>query len=361
MKLFRVSWRDWPIVGAALLAACRYGYEVGTLEEDGSASGGSFGSSTASGSGGQAGEATTDTTTGGASNAGSGGTGGNPGGASSDSSGGGSSGGNSSGGNGSGSGGAGGTSTGGSGTGGTAGTGGAPEPGPIVHCDELPKLTSAPDLDGNPEPGLYLENVVPQGWSGPGGAPPSDVSMRFSAAWHESGLYFYIEVTDPDLVLADASDPLWYGDGVEIYVDHDGTMSAAPGFYDAPGTKQFVVQAPADDMNDSTRADMFIPEDIDRAWPSSQWIGTYASFGYVVEVLVVADDLDLSSWTLRAGDRVGIDLGHNVSHPTTQNGPWGSRLGQYFMRIADPAMGSVNDLPFWNSAVFCTPVLLDAP
>ena len=183
--------------------------------------------------------------------------------------------------------------------------------------------------------------------------------MRFAAAWHESGLYFYIEVTDTALNLANPSDPLWYGDGVEIYVDHDGTMSAPPGFYDAPGTKQFVVQAPPDDKSDSARADMFIPEDIDRAWPSTQWVGKYRSYGYAVEALVVANDLDLSSWTLAAGDHVGIDLGHNVSYPVGQSGPWGNRLGQYFMRTKEPFTGSVDDLPFWNSAVFCTPVLLD--
>ncbi len=73
-------------------------------------------------------------------------------------------------------------------TGGAGGaTGGAP---PIMHCEELPYLAAAPDLDGVMEPGMSLEPVTPVGWRDSTTPLPSGQSLSYAAAWRADGLYF---------------------------------------------------------------------------------------------------------------------------------------------------------------------------
>lgn len=235
-----------------------------------------------------------------------------------------------------------------------------PDGGPVPAetfsaCTRLRHLATVPDLDGEMEPGLDEELVTPQGWSAQG-AIPSGTSLTIAVAWHERGVYFYFEVVDPALFIASPGDPAWYGDGVEIYIDHDGVLGG-PWMYDAPGTKQMTIVAPADASSESPRADMFTPPGRDRAWPGTQWHGKGTPTGYQVEGFVVAEDLDLSSWTLAEGDTIGIDVGHNLSFPDDRTGTFGHRMGQYFMAVAEPYTGSGNDLPFLNPSAFCTPVL----
>ena len=92
--------------------------------------------------------------------------------------------------------------------------------GPTEPCSQLPKLVAAPTLDGVLEPGLTLFPVRQVGF-----VPPDGNSSRFAAAWFDTGIYFFIEVTDPDIFPPAASSPAYYGDGAEFFVDTVGASS----------------------------------------------------------------------------------------------------------------------------------------
>ena len=185
---------------------------------------------------------------------------------------------------------------------------------------------------------------------------PAGHTLSFAAAWQPHGLYFYLQVVDPDRSPAEASTEAWQGDGVEVYVDHDA-LSPDAGSFDDPGTRQLIFTAPPDDSQHGERADAYLPP-IGRvaAVTPADWIMTPTPTGYALELSVSAADLGLSSWTLTPGARVGFDLAHNISAPLGEAGVQGNRLGQYFLRVGpetEPAF-----YPFQNSAVFCTPTLL---
>jgi hypothetical protein len=181
--------------------------------------------------------------------------------------------------------------------------------------------------------------------------------LDFAAAWHETGFYFYFEVTDPVLSVAGKNDPVWYGDAVEIYVDHDAVF-APPSSFDAVGTREFIVGAPARASANSTRGDIFVAAGLERAWPATQWYGTGTATGYIVEAFVVAADLNLSNLQLTAGQLVGFDLGHDVSYADGGSGFFGNRLGQYFLQVKQPFSGQGTDYPFIDTSVFCKPILV---
>lgn len=231
---------------------------------------------------------------------------------------------------------------------------------PIVHCEGLPKLGGAPTIDGELEPGLFLEAVAPVGWrlcqfcQGP---LPAGHAMSYAAAWRDDGLYFFVEVTDPDRNPATAGDELWRGDAVEIYVDHDGAFLSPPGSFDTPGTLQFIVAAPGADSGSVARAARHRPAGEIGPWSSPDFIAVPTAGGYRVEALVSATDLGLGAWSLVAGDTVGIDLSHDVSLPPGPPASDGNRLGQYFLQIGPPPI-DFDDYPFRNAQVFCAPQLL---
>jgi hypothetical protein len=213
-------------------------------------------------------------------------------------------------------------------------------------------LGQPPTLDGVVEPGLTLEDVSPQGWAD---GPPPGNSMRFAAAWLPSGLYFFMEVTDTERNPAAADAPIWQGDSVEAYVDHDGIFPEYG--HDPTGTKQLMLGAPLEGQTEPVRGDVYQSGNLDHGWDATRYVGVPTAGGYAIELLVEAADLALGSWSLEAGDYVGFDLAHGVSHPLGVTGPDGNRLGQYFLRVASPATGSTSDYPWVNANVFCVPRL----
>jgi hypothetical protein len=228
---------------------------------------------------------------------------------------------------------------------------------PLVHCEELYALQGLPIIDGFVEPGMHLEFMDPVGVFGE--PPPPGTSMRFAVGWHPTGVYFYAEVTDPDRHPANVAMPLWQGDAVEFFVDHDAVF-APPGAYDSVGTKQLIVAAPGTAFENGRRADVYIASGYQSHWQDTQWISVPSVGGYIVEAFVVASDLGLAEMTLAAGGKIGIDLAHDVSLPPGQTGPatTGNRLGQYFYKVAEPFGGGLYDYPFGNTSVFCRPTLL---
>jgi hypothetical protein len=202
--------------------------------------------------------------------------------------------------------------------------------GPTEPCSQLPKLAAAPTLDGVLEPGLELFSVRETGF-----APPAGNSSRFSAAWFDTGIYFFIEATDPDLFPPASSSPAYYGDGAEFFVDHDGVLTSSS-TYDNPGTRHVIIPSPASKSEACTRAELYLTNGFIANLPSDHFAGVATPTGYAIEVIVTSTDLGLSAWTLSQGQQVGIDIGHNVSYPDGQTGSNGYRQGQYFEQGAQP-------------------------
>lgn len=244
--------------------------------------------------------------------------------------------------------------TGGMGTGGI-GTGGMDAAMLAPFCDELPHLAQAPVVDGVMEPGLALEYVVPVGWREPNVPLPAGHEMHFAAAWRNDGLYFFVEVIDPDRNVAPIGDFSWAGDAVELYVDHDGSFDTAAPDYDNPGTRQFFAVPAGDGGSPAARGEHRYPE-VYETW-TGPWTVQDTVTGYVVEAFVQAADLGLGQLSLSAGQTVGIDLAHDVSRPPGETGPDGARLSQYFLAAPDNPQ-SDHDYPFYDESAFCTPVLL---
>jgi hypothetical protein len=219
---------------------------------------------------------------------------------------------------------------------------GYPPFGPTEPCSQLPKLTAPPTLDGVLEPGLDLFPMRQTGFT-----PPEGNSSRFAAAWFDTGIYFFIEVTDPDLFPPASSSPAYYGDGAEFLVDHDGVLSSSP-TYDNPGTRHVIIPSPASKSEACTRAELYLTNGFFANLPSDHFAGVATPTGYAIEVIVTATDLGLSAWTLSQGQQVGIDIGHNVSYPDGQTGSNGYRQGQYFEQGTQPWL---------YESQFCLPTL----
>lgn len=117
---------------------------------------------------------------------------------------------------------------------------------PADYCARVPGLADPPAIDGALEAGLVLQTLVPVGWdSSVLPLPPvPDVPVRFAAGYRPDGVYFFVDVSDPDRFPAPSTELSYCGDGVEIYVDHDGVFTEAPSF-DSAGSMQFIARAPA--------------------------------------------------------------------------------------------------------------------
>jgi hypothetical protein len=218
------------------------------------------------------------------------------------------------------------------------------------ECTELPALPVAPFIDGLPECGLPLYVALPENFDGDASAP--DAVASYGVAWRRDGVYFFVRVTDPTAVPPSPSEPASSGDGVELYLDADGALTAPPA-YDDPGTRRFVIAAPSTAANPEARAEVWAGNvELATAWTSSAFRAYPKSFGYVVEAFVTARDLGLKSMALAAGKSIAWDLAVNVSYPTTtQTGTSGHRLGRYFLRGGAPS-------PETNASAFCRPTLL---
>ena len=204
--------------------------------------------------------------------------------------------------------------------------------GPTEPCSQLPKLAAPPALDGVLEPGLTLFPVRQVGFT-----PPDGNSSRFAAAWFDTGIYFFIEVTDPDIYPPAASSPAYYGDGAEFFVDHDGVFTSSS-TYDNPGTRHVIIPAPPSKSERSSRAELYLTNGFTANLPADHFVGVPTATGYVMEVILTTTDLGLATWTLNQGQQVGIDIGHNVSYSDGQTGSNGYRLGQYFEQGTQPWM-----------------------
>lgn len=228
------------------------------------------------------------------------------------------------------------------------------------YCSSLPALPDEPVLDGVLDCGPSLSDLPVRGWTSLQ-RMPSGQRARYAVAWRPNGLYFYVEVADPQLIPARVSDKdPWCGDGVELYVDSDGQYGAAPA-YDDPGTMQLLAAAPARDSSTQravdaryhTRSELRVGD-----WAGAHHVTIARDAGYALEAFVRAADLDLSSWHLAAGDSVGLDLAIDVSTDSESvSGDCGHRLGQYFLSVARTPCLVEECRPYLDVDAFCKPRL----
>ena len=228
------------------------------------------------------------------------------------------------------------------------------------YCTRLPALPQAPQLDGVLDCGPSLVDLPATGWNSPL-ALPSDNHARYAAAWRPDGLYFYVEVDDMLLLPALAShvDP-WCGDGVELYADADGQFVAAPD-YDDPGAIQLLATAPSRTPGTALAVDAcYHTRSEARAgnWAATRHVVVPRENGYALEAFVTAAELELNSWTLAKGGKVGLDIAINVSvTDATQKVGCGYILGQYYLRVSRTPCTTDSCRPHTSAAAFCTALL----
>jgi len=243
-------------------------------------------------------------------------------------------------------------------SGGTAGTGGtAPLQSAELRCDEVLPLANAPVIDGALEPNVallrWLDASTPD-------LPPG-MRVDVALAYRPDGVYFYLAVQDPSLdpPPLDALD--YCGDGVELYVDDDGTIQAPPA-YDTPGTMQFIVAGPVNATTPAHRGQRFTFPNVPSGdstdlgdWTSDDFVAVATPGGYAVEAFVVASDLDLDTWTLAPGGKIGWNLSFNIGGPQPPGiDACTTRNQQYHFRLA--SSGACTS-PYCNASALCTPTL----
>src|SRR5207248_4373842 len=122
---------------------------------------------------------------------------------------------------------------------------------------------------------------------------------------------------------------IYCGDAVEVFVDSDAMYSNPPN-YDTTGTAQLVASAPAT----ASDAAMIGNEYQQQAVVSGPWQGEFGTWptptGYVLEAFMQAPALYLPTWSLAAGQRIGLDAAIDVSGMPIE---CGTRAGQYFVHV----------------------------
>jgi hypothetical protein len=231
-------------------------------------------------------------------------------------------------------------------------------------CTNATRLDQPLVVDGDPEPSPRLFPMIALGWTGPGADPPAGIQAFYQLGWEPDGLYMYASVIDPTRVPAEPGDQAWCGDGVELYVDSDA-LYRDERRYDDPGARQFVIAAPQPGATEARRGQAFCQNCADPgpiAVSNANAVSVVTSDGYAVEMRVTAAELGLPAWPLAAGDRIGVDIGINVSTETPTGErcapggkPQGSRLGQFFLSVTPEPI----ELPFFTYRAFCAITLLE--
>jgi hypothetical protein len=232
----------------------------------------------------------------------------------------------------------------------------------VDYCASIPALPAPPVIDGVLDCGPALVSMTPLFWSGPPPLPPFPAgnSTDLAVAWRPDGLYLFVDVTTPAAFPADVGSPVFYGAGVELFVDDDGAYASPPA-YDKPGTIQLIATAPSSATMPSERAEGFRNAADQGPWTSTAFAAYPTATGFALEGVVAAADLGLATWTPSAGQKIGFDVAIDVSYSTaSMTGPQGHRVGQYFLHVAGPPVGDAAPIgaPFADPRSFCTPTLV---
>jgi hypothetical protein len=220
-------------------------------------------------------------------------------------------------------------------------------------CTGIAALPTAPVIDGELDCGLELAAITPTAWNGTP-ALPAGHTTEVAVAHRPDGLYVYVEVRGQVPAPHPSTDPIYCGDAIELYLDADGVIDTA-GAYDAPGTMQLIVAAPASDAAPNAHAERFLQGTTQGAWTSTAWRVRWLADGYALEAFVVAADLGLSTWS--PDGSIGLDLVIDVAGPASSPDlRCGLQLGQYFLRVQPDATGCGGE-PWCDARAFCVPAL----
>ncbi|HET9953805.1 MAG TPA: hypothetical protein VFQ61_04860 [Polyangiaceae bacterium] len=240
----------------------------------------------------------------------------------------------------------------------SAGAGGSVDPGLMsaaLLCDRIPPLASEPIIDGKLDSGLSLYSWIDETTSDSNAGVRADLSL----AYRSDGLYFFVAVTDPTRDPAPLDALAYCGDGVELYVDDDGTIRSPPA-YDRPGTMQFVVAAPSSETAAVRRGQRFVSpgsgDGVDLgAWASTRFTAAPTPSGYAVEAFIVSNDLDLPSWALASGAEIGWNLSLNIGGPEEPGlDVCTTRTRQVHFRFANSGTCTA---PYCNASALCATAL----
>jgi hypothetical protein len=219
----------------------------------------------------------------------------------------------------------------------------------LNYCSALPALPSPPVIDGELECGLRLIAIQPQGWKGSG--PPTK-RASYAAAWRSNGLYVYVEVHGDATLPHATGQPIYCGDGVELFVDADADAEDGGG-YDSSGTMQFVVAAPAMD-GAPIDAMRYVEGASQGPWVSKTLKTKKLADGYIVEAFIGSADINLAQWmpNMRIGFSVGIDV---AAQPGAATVSCPGRAGVYFLKVStSPACDGE---PWCDVSAFCRSML----
>jgi hypothetical protein len=221
------------------------------------------------------------------------------------------------------------------------------------YCGALPALPSAPVIDGVLECGLSSLAIQPEGWKG---ADKPKRTASYAAAWRSDGLYLYVEVHGAGIQPHATSEEIYCGDGVELFVDADADVEDGGG-YDASGTMQFVVAAPAT-RGAAIDAKRFVQGVSKGPWTSKTLQTKRLSDGYSLEVFIGGADINLSKWApkMRLGFSVGIDV---AAPPSAAAAGCSGRAGVFFLKVSDTS-GGCGGQPWCDAGAFCRALLVTA-
>jgi hypothetical protein len=224
----------------------------------------------------------------------------------------------------------------------------------IDYCTEMPALDTAPVIDGVLDCGPPLLPMPENAWNG-ASALPAAHEAQLALAARPDGLYVYIEVRGQAPAPHPAADEIYCGDAIELYVDADG-MIGTDGAYDDPGTMQFIVAAPASAEAPNVHAARYRGGAALGPWSSTHYALTWFADGYALEALIVAADLNLTSWT--PATSLGLDVVVDVAGPPeSPDLRCGVQLGQYFLRVSSITPSSCGGEPWCDARAFCFPML----
>jgi hypothetical protein len=141
------------------------------------------------------------------------------------------------------------------------------------------------------------------------------ITLTARVAWSDQALslFFHVDEDATGLVVPTASEPLYYGDGIEIFVKGDAMLT---GTYDGTkdrGALQIILVPPSSAMGQPARAEMFVATGADDLGPldASYYAFVVGASSYDLEVRL--------PWTLvqatpglpapAPGDHIGLDFG----------------------------------------------------
>jgi Carbohydrate family 9 binding domain-like len=229
-------------------------------------------------------------------------------------------------------------------------------PDTTAPCDALPRLDFDPVIDGFRDDDCAAPLFASSDWVWIAGVDGKDTTTtaRFAAARVPSGVWFFVEVNDED-VLPAANAAVYEADAVEVYVDTDGEFTNK--HYDEPGTVQLVIAAPrTTDPSGSARVWRYIEmEDQGPHLMSSAGAFTTGN-GYVIEMIVRPGDVGMPTPTF-SNDKIGFNVAVDTCDADGLAEPCTSRTGQLLFHCPTNGAGNCSAHPADQTGAFCTPSL----